>query len=136
MSQPIGDPELRRSVDDLRGPVPVRHLLQRHLRTREILVTVVRLTHLALLFHRLKRRPSRSWPASVSRAARCVEPSEGLLRDRQASRLAFTTGALKDAAPVGRDVIGLVALDFVLGIVFRGAMDMTLVVEVSRMDGD
>jgi hypothetical protein len=38
MGQQIGDPELRRDVDDLRGPVPVRHLLQGSLRTREILV--------------------------------------------------------------------------------------------------
>ena len=33
-------------------------------------------------------------------------------------------------------MIGLVALDFVLGIVFRGVMRMTLVVEILGVDGD
>jgi hypothetical protein len=37
---------------------------------------------------------------------------------------------------VGRDVIGSIAFDFVLRIVSRSAMGVTLVVEVSGMDGD
>jgi hypothetical protein len=37
---------------------------------------------------------------------------------------------------MGCDMIGLVALDFVLRIVFRGVMHMTLVVEVSDVDRD
>jgi hypothetical protein len=37
---------------------------------------------------------------------------------------------------MGRDMIGLVALDFVLRIVFRGVMHMALVVEVSGVDRD
>src|SRR6516225_12091391 len=40
------------------------------------------------------------------------------------------------AAFVGRDMIGLVALDFVLRIVFRSVMHMTLVVEIRGVDGD
>jgi len=46
VGQQIRDAELRRDVDDLRGPVPIRHLLQRRLPTREILV--VGLAHLAV----------------------------------------------------------------------------------------
>src|SRR6516164_285416 len=42
----------------------------------------------------------------------------------------------KRAAFVGRDMIGLVALDFVLRIVFRSVMHMTLVVEIRGVDGD
>jgi hypothetical protein len=33
-------------------------------------------------------------------------------------------------------MVGLIAFDFVLGIVLRSVMDMTLVIEVSGMDGD
>lgn len=34
------------------------------------------------------------------------------------------------------DMIGLVAFNFILGIVFRSVMDITFVIEVSGMDGD
>lgn len=37
---------------------------------------------------------------------------------------------------MSRDVIGPIALDFVLGIIFRGMMDMTFIVEVAGVDGD
>ncbi len=37
---------------------------------------------------------------------------------------------------MGSDVVGLVALDFVLGIVGRGAMGVALVVEVRGVDFD
>lgn len=37
---------------------------------------------------------------------------------------------------MGCDVSGLVASNFVLGVVFRGVMNVTLVVEVPGMDGD
>ena len=40
------------------------------------------------------------------------------------------------APPVGRDMIGFVAFDFVLRIVFRSVMDMTFVIKVRGMDGD
>jgi hypothetical protein len=43
---------------------------------------------------------------------------------------------IKGAGFMGRDMIGLVAFDFVLGIIFRGVMDVTLVVEVSRVNGN
>ena len=42
----------------------------------------------------------------------------------------------KGTTLMGRDMIGLVALDFVLGVIFRSVMDMALVVEVRRVDGD
>src|SRR5688572_20563339 len=53
-----------------------------------------------------------------------------------ASRPAFAPYAFEGAALVGRDMIGLVALDLVLGIVFRRAMPMALVVEIPGVDGD
>jgi hypothetical protein len=37
---------------------------------------------------------------------------------------------------MGRDVIGLVAFDFVLGIVFRCVMHVALIVEVSGVNSD
>ena len=37
---------------------------------------------------------------------------------------------------VGRHMIGFVAFDFVLRIVFRSVMDMTFVIKVRGMDGD
>jgi hypothetical protein len=37
---------------------------------------------------------------------------------------------------MGRDMIGFVAFDLVLGIVFRGTMRMTFVVEVPGVNGD
>jgi hypothetical protein len=40
------------------------------------------------------------------------------------------------ATLVGRDMIGFVAFDFVLRIVFRSVMDMTFVIKVRGMDGD
>src|SRR5687767_9878104 len=53
-----------------------------------------------------------------------------------ASRPAFAPYVFEGAALVGRDMIGLVALDLVLGIVFRRAMPMALVVEIPGVDGD
>ena len=44
--------------------------------------------------------------------------------------------ALEGTAFVGCNVIGLVALDLVLGIAFRRAMDMTLVIEILGVNGD
>ena len=43
---------------------------------------------------------------------------------------------IERAALVGCDMIGLVTLDFVLGIVRRGVMHIPLVVEVTGVDGD
>jgi hypothetical protein len=40
------------------------------------------------------------------------------------------------AALVRRDMIGFVAFDFVLRIVFRSVMDMTFVIKVRGMEGD
>jgi hypothetical protein len=40
----------------------------------------------------------------------------------------------KSAALIGGDMISLVAFDFVLRIVFRGVIHMTLVVEVRGVD--
>ena len=37
---------------------------------------------------------------------------------------------------MGGDVIGLVAFDFILGVVFRGVTPMTLVVKIFGVDGD
>jgi hypothetical protein len=55
----------------------------------------------------------------------------------EASKVSLYVGhVLKSAAFMGGDVIGLIAFDFVLGIIFRCVMDMTLVIEVSGMDGD
>jgi hypothetical protein len=41
---------------------------------------------------------------------------------------------VEGTALVGCDMVGFVAFDFVLGILFRGVMDMTLIVEVAGMD--
>ena len=48
----------------------------------------------------------------------------------------FSSGALEDAPLVSSDMVGLVALDLILGIVLRRVMDMSLVIEVSRVDRD
>jgi hypothetical protein len=37
---------------------------------------------------------------------------------------------------MGRDVVGLVALDLLLGVVRRGVMDVPLIIEILRVDGD
>jgi hypothetical protein len=42
----------------------------------------------------------------------------------------------KGTALVGGNMIGLVAFDFILGIVFRGVMHMTFVVKISGVDRD
>ena len=65
VGQQIRDAELRRDVDDLRGPVPVRQLLQDCLGAPDILV--VALAHPALPFPRLKGRPSSPpWPRQIA----------------------------------------------------------------------
>src|SRR5574340_386781 len=46
------------------------------------------------------------------------------------------SGLFESAALMGGDMVGLVAFDFVLGIVFRGVMHMALVVKVSGVDRD
>lgn len=53
-----------------------------------------------------------------------------------ASHGALIRYAFKGAALMSCDMIGLVAFDFVLGIVFRGVMHMPLVVEVRGVDGN
>src|SRR5690606_37834978 len=47
--------------------------------------------------------------------------------ERQRHRTRLPARALKSAALVGGDMVGLVAFDLVLGIVLRGVMDMALV---------
>jgi hypothetical protein len=42
--------------------------------------------------------------------------------------------AFEGAALVSCDVVGLVALDFILGILLRSVMDISFVIEVSRVD--
>jgi hypothetical protein len=42
----------------------------------------------------------------------------------------------EDGAPVGRDMVGFVAFDLVLGIVIGGVMDVSFVVKVGRVNGD
>jgi hypothetical protein len=73
------------------------------------------------------QQPDERLKASVGMAG----GEEGKLHVSPSGRRVF-----KRAAFMGRDVICLVALDFVLRIVFRGAMHMTLVVEVSAVDGN
>ena len=58
-------------------------------------------------------------------SVRMADREEGNLHISPLFRCVF-----KSAALMGRDVIGLVAFDFVLRIVFRGAMRMALVVEI------
>jgi hypothetical protein len=65
--------------------------------------------------------------ASVGMADR----EEGKLHTSPSLRCVFERAAL-----VGRDMIGFVAFDFVLRIVFRSVMDMTFVIKVRGMDGD
>jgi hypothetical protein len=54
----------------------------------------------------------------------------------EASRGALNRYAFKGAAHMSGDMIGLVAFDFVLGIVFRSVMHMPLVLEVRGVDGN
>src|SRR6516162_11880967 len=56
---------------------------------------------------------------------------DGKLHTSPSLRCVFERAAL-----VGRDMIGFVAFDFVLRIVFRSVMDMTFVIKVLGMDGD
>src|SRR5215469_11910542 len=67
-----------------------------------------------------------------------LEPSVGMA-DREEGKL-HTSPSLRcvfeRAALVGRDMIGFVAFDFVLRIVFRSVMDMTFVIKVHGIDGD
>ena len=65
--------------------------------------------------------------ASVGMANR----EEGKLHTSPSLRCVFERAAL-----VGRDMIGFVAFDFVLRIVFRSVMDMTFVIKVRGMDDD
>jgi hypothetical protein len=55
---------------------------------------------------------------------------KGMVHAAPSSRLA------ESAAFVGRDVVGLVTFDFVLRVIFRAVMDVTLVVEIAGVDGD
>jgi hypothetical protein len=61
------------------------------------------------------------------------------MADREEGKLhtsPLLTCVLKGAALMGCDVICPVAFDFVLGVVFRRVMNMTLVVEVRGVDRD
>jgi hypothetical protein len=67
-----------------------------------------------------------------------LEASVGMT-DREEGKLHTSPSlgcAFERATLVGRDMIGFVAFDFVLRIVFRSVMDMTFVIEVRGMDGD
>ena len=44
------------------------------------------------------------------------------------------SGLFEGAALMGGDMVGLVAFDFVLGIVFRGVVSMALVVKILGVD--
>lgn len=46
------------------------------------------------------------------------------------------SGAFKRATLMSRDMLGLVAFNFILGIIFRRVMSMTFVVEVAGMNLD
>lgn len=46
------------------------------------------------------------------------------------------SGLFEGAALMGGDMVGLVAFDFVLGIVFRGVVSMAFVVKILGVDGD
>src|SRR6478609_10725008 len=46
------------------------------------------------------------------------------------------SGVFEGAALMGGDMVGLVAFDFVLGIVFRGVVSITFVVKILGVDGD
>jgi hypothetical protein len=60
-----------------------------------------------------------------------ADREEGKLHTSPSLRCVFERGTL-----VGRDMIGFVAFDFVLSIVFRSVMDMTFIIKVRGMDGD
>lgn len=61
---------------------------------------------------------------------------DGRLQRAAALHFAFALQPLKGSALVGCDVIGLVALYFVLRIVFRSMMNITLVLKILGVDGD
>lgn len=46
------------------------------------------------------------------------------------------SGMFEGAALMGGDMVGLVAFDFVLGIVFRGVVSMVFVDKILGVDGD
>ena len=56
--------------------------------------------------------------------------------ERKRHALPLSRRALKGAPLVSSDMVGLVALDFILGIVLRRVVDMSLVIEISRVDRD
>ena len=58
------------------------------------------------------------------------------MTDGEEWTLHISSRVIEGAALVRRDMIGLVAFDLVLGIIFRGAMRMALVVKISGVDGD
>jgi len=57
-------------------------------------------------------------------------------REKWLFRASHLSGMVERAAFVSGDVLGLIALDFILRIVPRGAMDVALVVEIGGVDRD
>jgi hypothetical protein len=75
-----------------------------------------------------------NWALERSGSAEMITASLARFRDHHrqvpGNLFAGTRCVFKNAALMGGDMISLVAFDFVLRIVFRGVMHMTLVVEV------
>src|SRR5690242_10858110 len=66
-----------------------------------------------------------------------LEASVGVADREERKRHALPSlGMIKSAALMGRDMVGLVALDFILRIVRRGVAHMTLVIEIMGVNGD
>ena len=66
-----------------------------------------------------------------------IQATVGMTNGEEGLRhVASSRNTREDATFVRCDMVGLVALDLVLGIVLRGAMYVALVVEVSGVDDD
>jgi hypothetical protein len=76
--------------------------------------------------------------ASVQQVDEFLEASVGMAHGEEWSlhTASLLRRVFKGAALMSRDMIGLVAFDFILGIVFRGVTYMPLVVEVLGVDSN
>jgi hypothetical protein len=72
---------------------------------------------------------------SSQQLGKLFELSVGMT-DGEEWRLHISSRVIEGAALVRRDMIGLVAFDLVLGIIFGGVMRMAFVVKISGVDGD
>jgi hypothetical protein len=69
------------------------------------------------------------------RSRRDGAQSGGTMGEREGHALLLSR-KVKDTPPVSGDMIGLVALDFILWVVFRGVVNVTLIVKIAGVNRD